>query len=427
MLGCQPLISAAGAVLPRDTPMKHISVTPFGRQAMTAGLLAARSLRDEAPLPRIDKWSLFNDLRTARGRFGVSDRDLSVLYALLTFLPAKALEDGADLVVFPSNASLSDRAHGMAESTLRRHLAVLVGAGLVWRQDSPNGKRYAARDRSGALVQAFGLDLRPLLLRAGDIVAAAAEVAEAADRLHRARAALVLRMRDAAKLLAYGIEACLPGDWAGLEARLLPLRAALRRKMDADAVAGLLGEAGSILQALRLMIESNTEKRHGTAAHTERHYTNSKQDSYVFEPCLETGRGAGQVDLVPDLAQQDDPDDAAQDAAQMPSVPLVLVLKACPDILPYARSNLTQWRDLVVVASEVRGMMGISASAWQEAQRFMGPETAAIAVVAMMQRIGSISNPGGYLRALSGKAAAGGFSAGPMIMALLNTETARAA
>ena len=424
MLGCQPLISAVGAVLPRDTPMKHISVTPFGRQAMTAGLLAARALTDKAPLPRVDKWSLFNDLRIARIRFGVTDRDLSVLYALLTFLPAKALEDGADLVVFPSNASLSDRAHGMAESTLRRHLAVLVGAGLVWRQDSPNGKRYAARDRSGALVQAFGLDLRPLLLRAGDIVAAAAEVVEAADRLHRAREALVLRMRDAAKLLAYGVEACLPGDWAGLEARLLPLRAALRRKMDADVVAGLLGEAGGILQALRLMIEANTEKKHGTAAHSGRHHTNSKQDSYVFEPCLETGRGAGLEGLVPDQAEQSN---STQDQAQVPSVPLVLVLKACPDILPYARSNLTQWRDLVVVASEVRGMMGISASAWQEAQRFMGPETAAIAVVAMMQRIGSISNPGGYLRALSGKAAAGGFSAGPMIMALLNSDGARAA
>ena len=45
---------------------------------MTAGLLAARALTDEASLPRIDKWSLFNDLRTARMRFGVSDRDLAV-------------------------------------------------------------------------------------------------------------------------------------------------------------------------------------------------------------------------------------------------------------------------------------------------------------------------------------------------------------
>ena len=72
-------------------------------------------------------------------------------------------------------------------------------------------------------------------------------------------------------------------------------------------------------------------------------------------------------------------------------------------------------------------MMGISRSAWEEACRIMGAETAAVAVAAMLQRVGAISNPGGYLRALSGKAAAGAFSVGPMVMALLNSETARAA
>lgn len=385
---------------------------------MTAGLLAARALENQpAPLPKIDKWALFNDLRTARLRFGVTDRDLSVLYALLSFLPTKALEEDADLVVFASNAALSDRAHGMAESTLRRHLAVLVKAGLLWRQDSPNGKRYAARDRSGALLHAFGLDLRPLLLRAVEIGQAAAVIAEAEQVLHRQREALVLRLRDAAKLLAYGRDALLPGDWAGLEARLLPLRAALRRKMAGDVVAGLLGEAGDILSALRQMIEGFPEKTIGNAAQNERHYTNSNKDSYESEPCPEQGRATGLASVPEDRGAGEG----------VPAVPLQLVLKACPDIQPYARSNLTHWRDLVAVAGEVRGMMGISASAWDEAKRLMGPETAAMAVAAMLQRIGAISNPGGYLRALSGKAAAGAFSAGPMIMALLNSETARAA
>lgn len=398
--------------MPRDTDMNLISLTPFGRQAVTAGLLAARALETpEAPaLQRVDKWALFNDLRCARVKFGVSDRDLAVLYALLSFLPAKALEQTGDLVVFASNAALSDRAHGMAESTLRRHLAQLVKMGLIWRQDSPNGKRYAERDRSGALVQAFGLDLRPLLLRAGEIIETAAAVSAEAAALHRKRETLVLRLRDAAKLLAYGREAGIAGDWTGLEARLLPLRMALRRKMDADTVARMLGEAGDILQALRQMINVLAEIIDGTAAHSERHYTNSNKDSYESEPCQEEGRAQGRA------VDQD-----------LPAVPLVLVLKACPDLQPYARSNLNSWRDLVAVASEVRGMMGISASAWQEAQQFMGAEVAAVAVAAMLQRIGSISNPGGYLRALSAKAAAGGFSVGPMIMALLNGNSARAA
>ena len=72
-------------------------------------------------------------------------------------------------------------------------------------------------------------------------------------------------------------------------------------------------------------------------------------------------------------------------------------------------------------------MMGISASAWEEAQHVMGPASAAVAVCAMLQKVGSIHNPGGYLRALSGKAAQAGFSPGPMIMALLNGENRTAA
>ena len=252
--------------------MNHISLTPFGRQPVTAGLLAARALGAKAPaLPRTDTWALFNDLRVARLRFGVTDRDLSVLYALLSFLPGKVLEDGANLVVFPSNASLCDRAHGMAESTLRRHLAALVRAGLIWRQDSPNGKRYAARDRSGAVVHSFGFDLRPLLTRASEITQAADAAQTAILALRRARETLVLRMRDAAKLLAYGREAGLPGDWDAVEARLQPLRAALRRRMEVETLAGLLATAVDILGTLQQMVSAFTEKPIVTAAHSERH------------------------------------------------------------------------------------------------------------------------------------------------------------
>jgi len=79
----------------------------------------------------------------------VTERALAVLNALLTFPPETALTGEDDLVVFPSNQLLSLRAHGMPASTLRRHLAALVDAGLIIRRDSPNGKRYARMDEAG--------------------------------------------------------------------------------------------------------------------------------------------------------------------------------------------------------------------------------------------------------------------------------------
>lgn len=391
--------------------MHHVSLTPFGRQPVTPALLAARQQDSGTPaLPRIDKWSLFNDLRRARKGFGLTDRDLSVLYALLTFLPAKSLDDGAGLVVFPSNASLSDRAHGMAESTLRRHLAALVGAGLIRRQDSPNGKRYARRDRSGQLSHAYGFDLRPLLVQADRIAALAAEVMAVQEALHLARETLVLRLRDCAKLLAHARDTATPGPWDRLSDRLQPLRTALRRKLDAAAIDALNAQAADILRAISDQLALATEETAGSAAHFGRHHTNSNKDSSDSESR--------------DEAAMDEPSPPPSDGdpggnRAGPSLSLNLVVRACPDILPYAQGALRSWRDLIATASVLRGMMGISAETWTHAQRAMGAESAAIVVAAILQNFGRIANPGGYLRALATKATQGRFSTTPMILSML--------
>jgi replication initiation protein RepC len=124
-----------------------------------------------------DKWKVFRDACEARTILGIQDRALAVLDALLTFYPDNELSQERGLVVFPSNAQLSLRAHGITGTTLRRHLAALVAAGLIIRKDSPNGKRYARRGRSGELEQAFGFNLAPMLARAEELAAMAQQVA----------------------------------------------------------------------------------------------------------------------------------------------------------------------------------------------------------------------------------------------------------
>jgi replication initiation protein RepC len=102
------------------------------------------------------------------------------------------------------------------------------------------------------------------------------------------------------------------------------------------------------------------------------------------------------------------------------------VVKACPDILPYAQGHVRSWHELIAAASQVRPMMGVSPDAWAEAQRIMGAEVAAITLAAILQRVGAIQKPGAYLRNLTERAANGQFSPGPMIMALLSPANARA-
>ena len=93
-----------------------------------------------------------------------------------SFYPETTLTGEDDLIVFPSNELLCLRTHGMPPSTLRRHLAALVDAGLIVRRDSPNGKRYARKGRAGEIQLAFGFDLAPLVVRAEEFERLAEEI-----------------------------------------------------------------------------------------------------------------------------------------------------------------------------------------------------------------------------------------------------------
>ena len=397
--------------------MEVLTTTPFGRRPVTAGLIdnAARA-QDAVSIPHINKWELFRELVAAKAAFDITDRDLSVLNALLSFVIGDALSDNDLLVVFPSNRALAERAHGMAESTLRRHLAALVVSGLITRHDSPNGKRYATRDMDGTINRAFGFDLRPLLVRGKEIVNAAHEARAAAQRMKRLREDCTLLKRDAFKLLEYG-EATLPQyDWTQLWVLLTDAHKRHRRLLSFEERQTLRSELVDILAEIRLLLSDETEDMDGNDVENERHYQNSNSDSLDIELPNEIGEGSD-VEAKSDTKQIEDKSDSRE-----PNMPLALVLKAVPDILPYADGDIRTWAQLVETAHFTRGMMGISPEAWLKACQIMGPENAATALACILQRISGITSPGGYLRALTRKAQDGAFSTGPMVMALLNAE-----
>lgn len=99
-----------------------------------------------------------------------------------------------------------------------------------------------------------------------------------------------------------------------------------------------------------------------------------------------------------------------------------MVLSACPDIVDYAKGGISNWRDFLATAAVVRSMLGISPSAWEEAQTVMGETQAAIVVGCILQRGEAIRSAGGYLRGLTRKAEAGEFSLGPILMAQINSR-----
>jgi replication initiation protein RepC len=400
----------------------HTPTTPFGRRSLTLAHVATRIAASTRPPEKVvHKWKIFRAICTARPQLGVSERALSVLNALLTFHPETALTGEDDPVVFPSNEQLSLRAHGMPASTLRRHLAVLVDAGLIIRRDSPNGKRYARKDRAGEIELAFGFDLSPLVVRSEEIEKLAAEVEAEARALKLAREHITLCRRDITKMIATGIEEGVPTsragqgptNWQEIHAAFRALvgqipRTAARKQL--EPIADLLSQlAADVLNLLETHIK--TKNPSANESQDERHIQNSNPNPFVeLEPSRREGRAEG-----PETQPQ--PTRVAET-----TYPLGMVLNACPAIVDYARGGISSWRDLLATAAVVRSMLGISPSAWEEAQIVMGEAQAAVVVACILQRGAAINSAGAYLRGLTRKAQAGEFSIGPVLMALINTR-----
>ncbi|MBK0328852.1 replication initiation protein RepC [Roseovarius sp. MBR-154] len=402
--------------------MEYTPISPFMRPISHAHLRVIERPEASVPGRPVNKWELLRELSKAQAAFGVSERDLTVLQGLLSFFPDDALGGNAEMVVFPSNKSICERLNGMPCSTMRRHLARLVEAGLLQRRDSPNGKRYVRKH--GEERVAFGFDLSPLYCQSEEIARAAEAVREAEERVRRLREVVSLMRRDLAALAEFGDEMQPSlGIWDQLRDKAILTARALRRKLSIDDLAACRADLEALLDQARNIIDgSETEEMNTNDARSERHHHNSNKESIDLEPALEkSGAAAG----VPDV-DRDEPvaDVDEQDTRHLPKIPLHLVIAACPSLKTFYQGEIRHWHQLFDAACHVRPAMGISASAWEEAQRFMGPEQASIVVSAMLERFEDIRSPGGYLRALTAKAVAGEFSCGPMVMALIGRRSA---
>ncbi|MBP2448275.1 plasmid replication protein RepC [Rhizobium leguminosarum] len=416
--------------------------TPFGRRPMSLGMLASQQLAETIePGMKRSKWKLFRAICEARPALGVTDRALTVLDALLTFYPDDEISEEKGLIVFPSNAQLSLRARGMTPATLRRHLAVLVEAGLILRKDSPNGKRYARRDRAGAIGEAFGFSIAPLLARAVEIESLAAQAVADRDLLRAIRERLTICRRDISKLISTAIDEAVPGDWEQMTMMFRALVARISRVATTENLASLLDEMGLLRDEAVNLLERHVKRQKIDAneSQIERHKQNSNTDSnYELEPSFETKQGekaatnnegtaeppgeqrprplkpsAGMVGKVSDAA-------IPLSGPSLKSFPLALVLQACPQILDYGPGGtIGNWRDLMSAAVIVRSMLGVSPSAYEEACLGMGPENAATVIACILEKGGHINSPGGYLRDLTRRTERGEFAIGPMLMALV--------
>jgi replication initiation protein RepC len=317
-----------------------------------------------------------------------------VLQALLTFLPTRHIPSGPASIVFASNQRLSERLHGMPESTLRRHLAQLLRAGIVSRHDSPNRKRFA-HSRGGEITAAFGFDLSPMVHQADAISHAAVEA--------QARQEELLVLRDEVLML----RATLMQE-TGHEALLAEIAKLLRRKADKTELCEMAAALKNLLKT-GLEKASMTEEVSTAYAQNERHI----QDSDIIHFDSEA-QGAS-------TSERPQPVESTE-AEKDQSVSLGQVLSTCKEHQFFFPETLRNWSDVERVSDKIAPMLGIDQPVMIDAKRIMGREAAAITVLCMLEKANAIRSPGAYLRRLTQMARDGAFSLKPMVMALVNRE-----
>ncbi len=391
--------------------------TPFGRRPMTLALVKRQVKTDQAAADRlVDKWRVFRDVSDARSRLGLQDRALAVLNALLTFFPGPELSDEANLVVFPSNDQLSARTNGIAGTTLRKCLGLLVEAGVIIRKDSPNGKRYARKSEEGKIEDAYGFSLAPLLARAHEFAALAQEVAAEKRRFRITKDRLTIVRRDVRKLITVGMEEGLAGDWTAAEACFVEIVGRFARRPTAKDLVSSLEEMSLLHEEVSRMLEYNEDftKNDGNAIADGCHIQNSNTESCnESEPRFEKKQG-----------EQLEPKRQTERMGAQEAFPLSMVLRACPEIVPYGQGgSIGSWREMMMAAVTVRSMLGVSPSAYEDACEVMGQAGAAIAVACIYERAGQINSAGGYLRDLTAKARRGEFSLAPMLHTQLRANS----
>ena len=353
--------------------MKHHTLSPS----------CDRGHRHSGRMPEAlaDRWSILKDLTRSAPDLGLTDRHLTVMRALLSCFP-DVPEHG--LIVFASNATLSERAGGMEERTLRRHISKLVDLGLVLRRDSPNRKRYLRRARGPLPSTAFGFDMSPLFAARGRL----ARAAEARDL----ESAVTARLREELSLLRRDL--C---DRGADETLTDEIRKCLRRVPNKTLILDLISRAKAMLDTMPPPVASASfaEDLTGSDGQDVRHHHKRSKD--LPESCARKDEPATEPDSR-DCREKRSATEAGQSITPLPDSEAVRT--HCPEAMSFAAEPPRGWHGLFRHALMLAPMIGIGRDLVELGLRRLGQEGFALVTLCLCQRIGQIERPGAYLRSL---------------------------
>lgn len=348
---------------------------------MSAQSTGWRSMK--AVVPRIhephtaEKQDLYEAARIAARVLDLPSSCRFVLEHLVGAYGGKLI--GGRMIVWPSNNFLESRT-GISERTIRFALARLLDLGVIAAKDSANGKRYARMDRKGEVIDAFGFDLSPILNRLSEWTDMLAAIKDRERERQVAFDQITINRRATQEALRAIAEWYPDEDISDLMARTMELLRATPRRSSKAPTEGFVAAWQTIRE------EAETRFHSASGGNNCRHKDNNK---YALQnSCNNANENVEEPTAAPRPADLRD------------------LQIACPDAMEFLGEVRTDGQ-MVAAAGRMRGSMGISPSAWEEALNEVGPVNAAATFIMVLQMqirpapgVEQIRNLGGYYRSM---------------------------
>ncbi len=353
----------------------------------------------------------------------INATEAHLLMLLVNTASKEAFEKNGSPIVFKSNKHLAFELN-RSESRVSYLLSRLFDAGLITMQDSGNYKRFPGRGTDGDASEACGIDLRILVARHGELT----ELVRTARVEQSARNTALRRYRGTLRMLNALIEEATLDGVVSLSASVQRLRRVIRavgkpsaassnvlRKATglidwlARKITGLnaaLEVRGSMPKTIGLHLENNkhiqnTNPYQPVGSNNERR--SAKADQQNFEAAGSASKRAFEESLW-QHAETRKPKPSERNG--LPA--LQDLLRGTPALSMWG-ITARSWTDLIKSIPLMAACAGISLDARDRAVQQMGEQAAAVAIAITIQKqeMREVTSPGGYLRAMTDRAATG--------------------
>lgn len=328
-----------------------------------------------------DRWVVLQLVKDTARALEIGEREIAVLAAHLSVLPKGPVRSDQLLMSFAEVSGILERANCMDERRFRRGETRLTEIGLLARKLSGNGRRYPVRNGRGQIVDAYGIDLRPLFLRVPELLRLRAVLAEETARRRSLKSRISARLSE------------------------------LRRSFGQDPLPGTLATALADIQRLCRRTKA------------------SSADLIAAEQRLEQAHAAHAAPVTPP-SQKDMPDTPPDDAGQTvrhiespkkeihtyaKPLDLTTLWHNCPKVAAYFADPPESQTVLARYIFDFLGFIGLDQTSMASVASKAPPDDLLRMLEYLMSRLAKIGNPAAYFKAMLAKFEAGEAVAGNLV------------